>query len=217
MGWLPWLGVALLVAAVLSPGPVVASRLVFQSPPTAAPTQPPPPPATPAPVEPAATSTPVPPEPTSGEVVPTEAPVESLPTEAPTEAPPPEEAVPAEQPPVPEETSSPVEAPEPPAAVPEATAPVQATEMPAGAPEPEPESPPGAEAGQPIINWVKFWDTMAVAVAYPWLCCGALVLLLIPVSLLYLEIKGRRRPPVPPEPLSVEERGYEGQGMRDEG
>ena len=31
--WLPWLGVALLVAAVLSPGTVTASRLVFQSPP----------------------------------------------------------------------------------------------------------------------------------------------------------------------------------------
>jgi len=31
------------------------------------------------------------------------------------------------------------------------------------------------------------------------MCCGVGLLLLVPVGLLYLEISGRRRPPLPPE------------------
>jgi hypothetical protein len=38
-----------------------------------------------------------------------------------------------------------------------------------------------------------------VWLAYPWMCCGVGLLLLVPVFLLYLEISGRRRPPLPPE------------------
>jgi hypothetical protein len=68
-------------------------------------------------------------------------------------------------------------------------------------PEPEPEPAPDAGGGQSIINWVKFWDTIAVVVAYPWLCCGIGLLLLVPVFLLFLEIKGRRPPRRPPEPV----------------
>jgi len=58
-----------------------------------------------------------------------------------------------------------------------------------------------AGTGVSVINWTKFWDTVMVAVAYPWLCCGIALLLLVPVGLVYLEIKGRRRPPKLPEPL----------------
>jgi len=38
-----------------------------------------------------------------------------------------------------------------------------------------------------------------VWLAYPWMCCGVGLLLLVPLILLYLEISGRRRPPLPPE------------------
>jgi len=58
---------------------------------------------------------------------------------------------------------------------------------------------PASGANQPIVNWVKFWDTIAVTLAYPWLCCGVALLLTVPVGLLFLEIKGRRLPPSPPE------------------
>jgi hypothetical protein len=46
---------------------------------------------------------------------------------------------------------------------------------------------------------------MAVTFAYPWLCCGVTLLLMVPVVLLFLEIKGRRPPPIPPEELPLEE------------
>ena len=64
-----------------------------------------------------------------------------------------------------------------------------------------------ATAEQPVVNWVKFWDTVAVMLAYPWLCCGVGLLLLVPLVLLFLEIKGRRRPPMPPERLTPPKRG----------
>ncbi len=203
MIWLPWLGVALLVAAVLSPGTVTASYLSFQSPPAATPTPLPPTP-TPPPPAPTATEapTPVPPEPTPTEVPPTVAPTEPLSTEevVPTEPIPPE----GETPPSTEEAVPPTALPTVPPVQGEATLSPQATEPPPGSPTPETEQPPDAEAGRSVINWVKFWDTVAVALAYPWLCCGVGLLLLVPLILLYLEIKGRRPPPMPPEPLPAE-------------
>jgi hypothetical protein len=81
--------------------------------------------------------------------------------------------------------------------------------VPTDTPEPSPEGsqePPADGPGAAIINWVKFWDTMAVTVAYPWLCCGVGLLLLVPLVFLFLEIKGRRPPPRPPERLKVERR-----------
>jgi hypothetical protein len=54
---------------------------------------------------------------------------------------------------------------------------------------------------------VKFWDTVVVTLAYPWLCCGIGLMLLTPIVLLYLEIKGRRPPPTPPEPVPTEPDG----------
>jgi hypothetical protein len=75
---------------------------------------------------------------------------------------------------------------------------------------------PSAGGNQQIVNWVKFWDTIAVILAYPWLCCGVGLMLLVPVALLFLEIKGRRPPPKPPEPtpqaMRREETGDEGSG-----
>jgi hypothetical protein len=217
MTWLPWLGVALLIAALLSPGTVTASRLVFQSapesPPAATPTPippsptppPPPPTPTPPPAEPATeTPTPVPPAPTPTESAPVETvPAEGVPTQAaPTEAPPPAEGVPTQETPAPT-----VEPTQPPPPVPEATIPAQVTQAPIVPSTPPASQPPGTSSGEPVINWVKFWDTMAVLVAYPWLCCGVGLLLLVPLILLFLEIRGRRPPPMPPEPLSTEKKG----------
>jgi hypothetical protein len=70
---------------------------------------------------------------------------------------------------------------------------------------PTPQPPAGSN--EQIVNWIKFWDTIAVTLAYPWLCCGVALLLMVPVGLLFLEIKGRRRPPTPPEQL-MEEKDY---------
>lgn len=209
--WLPWLGVALLVVAVLAPGSVTASRLVFQSPPPEATPIPPTPtetPPAPTPVPPAViedTPTTTLPETAPAEVAPTEAAPESPPTEAiPTEGP-----VPAEGQPAQEELPAPVEPTQPPVALPQATPPAQATEAPGVFPATEAQPPNDPGAGQPVINWVKFWDTMAVLIAYPWLCCGISLLLLVPVLLLFLEIRGRRPPPMPPETLALEKKGNE--------
>jgi hypothetical protein len=94
--------------------------------------------------------------------------------------------------------------------MPELVPPAQVSEPTPPPPEPQAEQSIPIEANnQPIINWVKFWDTMAVVVAYPWLCCGVALLLLVPVILLFLEIQGRRRPPMPPEPLPEDRRRNE--------
>jgi hypothetical protein len=191
--WLPWLGAALVVAAVLAPGTVTASLLVFQSSPVATPVPPTPTPAPPPP------PTPTPPPPTQ----PTATPVQPTPV-PPTQAPaPPSQATPTPiQPtqPVPADSITPTMPPTP-------------VTLPALTPTPLPPPPmptpiPTSGANQPIVNWVKFWDTIAVTIAYPWLCCGVALLLMVPVGLLFLEIMGRRPPPSPPEPLP-EEKGDE--------
>jgi hypothetical protein len=200
-GWIACLGIALIMAAILAPGTVTASRFAFQSPPPEEPT--PLPTDTPLPLP---TDTPVPPPPPESSatpIVPTEPPVE------PPTLPPAESPIPAETP-----TSTPLPV------VPTATLTVTLTPsaepprgtplpVPTDTPEPSPEDsqePPADEPGAAIINWVKFWDTMAVTIAYPWLCCGVGLLLLVPLVFLFLEIKGRRPPPRPPERLSVERR-----------
>ncbi len=218
--WLPWLGVALLVAALLSPGTVTASRLVFQSPPESppaatptpippSPTPPPPPPTpTPPPPEPA-TDTPVPAAPTPTE----SAPIETVPAEVvPTEAAPTEAASPTQEPPTQEAPLPTVEPTQPPAPLPQATFPAQVTQAPEAFPTPRAQQPPDTRGGQPVINWVKFWDTLAVLIAYPWLCCGVGLLLLVPLILLFLEIRGRRPPPIPPEPLPTDKKGTRNEG-----
>ena len=147
MVWLPWLGVALVIAAALSPGTVVASRLAFQSPPTNTP----PPPAADTPVPPPpATDTPVPVAP---EPAPTEAaPIQPSPTAAP---------APAGEQPAPGTVLTPTgvlsptaEATGLPVTSPEVTPPVQETESPTRLPKPKIEPSPASTGGQPIVNWV---------------------------------------------------------------
>jgi hypothetical protein len=186
--WLAWLALALVVAAVLSPGTVTASRLAFQS---SVPTPTPEPPPPPTPVPPPPTPTPVPPSP------PTETPVQPTPV-PPTQAPP-ATAVPSEPTPTPLQPPpavAPTISPTPmmlPAPTP--------TLLPPPPPLPPPTPPTVSGSNQPIVNWIKFWDTIAVTLAYPWLCCGVALILLVPVVLLFLEIKGRRAPSTPPEPM----------------
>ncbi len=206
--WLPWLGVALLLAAVLSPGAVVASRLAFQSP-----ESPPPEPTateTPLPTEAPPTATQVPPTATQPARAPTTTQVPAQPTQpAPTPVPKATNTAPA-QGTAPAQATAPAQK-TPPA---QATAPAQATPAATGSPSPTAKAtqtpapsptarrvptPTPAPEGEASINWVKFWDTLVVWLAYPWICCGVGLLLLVPVILLYLEISGRRRPPLPPE------------------
>lgn len=212
LSWIPWLLIALVVAAALSPGQITAARLVFQSSPPSepvqpapSPTPPPPPTATPAPP----TATPVPASPTSPAptTLPVEPPAQPPATQAaptPTAEPPPQE--------VPATAEEPTQVPPAPQEVPSATPTRQPPPTPPP-PRPRPSSDDGAS--QPVINWVKFWDTLAVVAAYPWLCCGVGLLLLVPLGLLFLEIRGRRPPPRPPEPLPREKRGKK--ASRDEG
>lgn len=188
--WLPWLSLALVVAAVLSPGTVTASILAFQSspaatplPPTATPPPPPPPTATPIPPTPGA--------PTLG--APTPAPPTLVPTPTP----------------IPGQPTQPAPAPTVPlTATPTLLAfPTQTPTLPPPPPTPTLVQISEGSANEPIINWVKFWDTIAVTLAYPWLCCGVALLLLVPVILLYLEIKGRRPPSRPPEAVPEANKG----------
>jgi len=229
MSWLPWLVLSLVLVGLLLPGTTTASILVFQSSPSAPP-EPgvtptnTPVPSTDTPVPP--TNTPVPPPTNTPEAPPpaeptAEPPPPSEPTQEPPPAEPREESSPPtepaeEQAPPPEEAASPtpveaatptVEGAVPPTeegeavpteeaspteSVPEAQTPVVTETV---------ETQAARDRSRSIINWTKFWDTLAVTAAYPWLCCGILLLLLVPVGLLYLEIKGRRRPESTPEGL----------------
>jgi hypothetical protein len=100
-----------------------------------------------------------------------------------------------------------VEATKTPVASPQATPRAQKTKTPTSPSKPEIEPSPDTTGGQPIVNMVKFWDAVVVTLAYPWLCCGIGLMLLTPIVLLYLEIKGRRPPPTPPEPVPTEPDG----------
>lgn len=198
--WLSWLGVALLIALVLSPGTVTASRLAFQSSPPATP-EPPAPTAPPEPEPP--TPTPVPPTPVPpAQVQPTPVPPTSAP--APTVVAPTQELPPAQiQPTQPAPAPTPILPPSP-------TPPTFPAQTPTWLPPPPaPTVQSSSQTNPPIVNWVKFWDTLAITFAYPWLCCGVALILLVPVILLFLEIKGRRSPPIPPEPMLEGKRGNE--------
>jgi hypothetical protein len=179
--WLPWLIVALLLALSLCPGSIAASRLIYQS---------------------ALESSPVP------ELPPPPPYEDTLPW--PAEVPAPTE-MPAAQPPAPAPATEapPAEAPPQPAApAPKATAIFPLIDQPVPQPRPTPLQKQGSTArqmpaqpgiSQSVVNWTKFWDTVVMWAAYPWLCCGILLLLGVPVGMLYLEIRGRRRPRILPE------------------
>ena len=181
IAWLPWLIVALLLTWLLWPEWTTPSQLLYQSPPVSPPQVTPPPP-TNTPVPPPPADTPVP-LPTDTPLLPTGTPVPSPTVEAPIEIPTPANTLTAE-------------APTP--AIATAT-PTPGTLVPP--PSVDTQQSAGTGTSVSVINWTKFWDTVMVAVAYPWLCCGIALLLLVPVGLIYLEIKGRRRPPKLPEPL----------------
>lgn len=212
--WLPWLVVALACTWILWPNPITASRLAFQSviiyDESPLPEAPPPeeyfPPEQPVPEPPPPAAEPGFPDEPAPPAAESDFPAEPAPPEAPPvdnypyDAPPP-----AEQPgalePLPEPPAEPAtEAPR----VPTRPAPpgLLIDQPPARAAQPQeapPEVPAAPGASQSVINWSKFWDTVVVVVAYPWLCCGILLLLGVPLGLLLLEIKGQRRPRQLPE------------------
>ncbi len=204
--WMLWLVVALIVAAALSPGQITASRLVFQSSPPPAPVLPtptptllPPPPPPPA-ATPLPAATPITPSPTPV-IVPIQ-PSAVAPTQPLAAEPVPDQPAPAtEGEPAQDIPAQPTEPLQPPSTAPETAPSFPTQEPPVTLRSSGPERSTQGGPSQPVINWIKFWDTMAVILAYPWLCCGVSLLLVVPLALLFLEIKGRRPPPVPPERL----------------
>jgi len=192
--WLPWLIVAVALAWLVWPNPITASRLVYQSavmvddespPPEASPVQQPP------------TEQPPPkPKPPATEAHGAETPPPKKPA-APATVAPKVGATPT-APKAPRATEAPGARPNPPPAGP-------LVDQPDSSPKEKPSAPGAtpwrsqATAVGSVINWSKFWDTVVVVVAYPWLCCGIVLLLGLPLGLLLLEIKGRRRPRKLPE------------------
>jgi cytoskeletal protein RodZ len=195
-GWLPWLVLSLVVAGLLLPGTTAASILVFQSSPSQPPTNTPVPPPTNTPVPPP-TNTPVPPPTNTVAPPPTEVATDAAAEQEVASPTPVEAATPTMEGPPPTEEMETLSTEE---AVPTEAATEVATATPAPSATPV-EAQESGGSSQSIVNWAKFWDTMAVTVAYPWLCCGILLLLLVPVGLIYLEIKGRRRPRTTPEEM----------------
>ncbi|MGC8878193.1 MAG: hypothetical protein ACP5R2_03115 [Anaerolineae bacterium] len=201
--WLPWLIAALALSALFWPSTITASHPAFQSvlpyeqsplpeafPVEVSPLEPPPPVELPMPAD-------MPPE----EMPPT-------PQEVPQpEVPPQEEVVPPEPvAPPPVEVPAPSPQLQPVPATPAAPArtrpasPGLLIDEPVAQPPQEEEKAPVPRIDQVVINWTKFWDTVVLYVSYPWLCCGILLLLGVPLAFLMLEIRGRRRPRVLPEP-----------------
>jgi len=151
--------------------------------------------------------------PLPADLIPQELPQEEItPPELPAPAPmpealPQEEATPPQQlAPAPVEVPAP--SPQPPAvlatpAIPGQTRPASSglliDEPVAQPPQPEQEKNAAPRISEFVINWTKFWDTLVLYASYPWLCCGILLLLGVPLAFLMLEIRGRRRPRVLPE------------------
>lgn len=192
-----FLAVAVLLAFLLANGQATADALLQspQSPPPVEESQPEPPPPTPTPPPPPPTPTPVPteppPEPVEAEPTAQE-PLGAASTEAiqvePSPTQPPVEPSPTLPPPTP--------TPLPPAAQP------QASGAQTVGPQPEPLdlarediSFATEEEGAPnfILDQIELIDTLAVSGAYIWLCCGVSLLLLLPLFLLVLYVRGRSR------------------------
>lgn len=176
-------------------GKNVAAEVLFQSP-QSPPTEPeptaPPPPPEPTPLPP--------PSPTPEPVEVAPVPQESIQVE-PTEAPPPtEEPLPAvEEAAIEQQVVEPTVTP-PPTAAPTAEPELQAEVAP-GELEPQPiERSRGQETAAEaeedrnfILDQAELIDTVAVSGAYVWLCCGFGLLLMAPLSLLLLYVRGRSR------------------------
>ena len=180
--------VAVLFVFVIA-GKTATAEVLFQSP--QSPPAEPQPTATPLPPEP----TPIPPTPLPPEPAPAEQAIEVAPT---AEALPDVEEVPVEQQIV-EPTSTPLP---PPTEVPTATAELQAeAEVAPEVPEPQPiersrrreEVVDQSGPRNFILDQAELIDTVAVSGAYIWLCCGFGLLLIAPLFLLLLYIRGRSR------------------------
>ena len=175
-------GAAFFLVSWLIDGDVAAEALL-QSPQSSA-IEEPPPPAQPPPTPTLPPPTQIPTEPAEG--VSSEAiQVEPTPTELPTPTPepPPTEPVAVEEP----QTVDVVAPTEPPAVVEPQLEPLQRQRE-----EPPPEF---EDEGSPnfILDQIELIDTIAVSGAYLWLCCGVGLLLVLPLFLLVLYIRGRSR------------------------
>jgi hypothetical protein len=135
-------------------------------------------------------------------------PAEQPPTEQPPAEQPPVEQPPAEQPPVEQPPAEQPPAEQPPAEQPPAEQPPteqSSTEQPTGqTPLPAEPLPPVmteeeafAEDEQTpsdlVLDRAELIDSIIVSGAYVWLCCGVMLLLLIPLLLLFLYIRGRSK------------------------
>jgi hypothetical protein len=147
---------------------------------------------------------------------------QSPPQQPPPEQQPPAEQPPAEQPPAdqPPAEQPPAEQPpaeQPPAEQPPAEQPpaIQPSTMQSPVAQPPAEQPPGqeplpAEPVQPVggtdfnyaadeedpnlvLDEAELIDSVVVSGAYVWLCCGVILFLVVPLSLLLLYIRGRSR------------------------
>jgi hypothetical protein len=200
--WLPWLIAALALSALFWPSTITASHPAFQS---ALPYEQSPLPEV-FPVE----ESPLEPPPPVELPMPADMPPEEVPP-APQEVPQPEvfsqEEVAPPEPVAPPPVEIPAPSPQQPApatpAAPARTRPASPgllIDEPVAQPPQEEEKASAPRIDQVVVNWTKFWDTVVLYVSYPWLCCGILLLLGVPLAFLMLEIRGRRRPRVLPEP-----------------
>lgn len=123
------------------------------------------------------------------------------------QSPPPEQPAP-EQPtpeqPAPEQPQPPAEQPSAGPTAVEQSSPIQPTSEAAPAPTLEPlppvttgeeyqEVPPSNEDTPMVLDEAELIDSIFVSFAYVWLCCGVILLLLIPLVLLILYIRGRSK------------------------
>jgi hypothetical protein len=164
----PWLLVSLLLAAVLGSTDTAAVSGLFQSPATDTPTSEPttPPQDTPT-VPPEATAT------VPAEATPTELPTattEPTATVLPTDTPPPTEAPPTA-------TNTPVPT--------DAGAQAQPTE--------DGSTRYADEESTLRFEWGMLFDSIALGLSYTWLCCGALVLVSVPIVFVVLWVASKRR------------------------
>ena len=138
---------------------------------------------------------------------------QSPPAQPPPEQPAPEQPAP-EQPapeqPAPEQPQPPAEQPATDQTTVQQSSPIQPTDEAAPAPTLEPLAPvtagddpaPGNDYQEPppvdedtpmVLDEAELIDSVFVSLAYVWLCCGVILLLLIPLVLLILYIRGRSK------------------------
>jgi hypothetical protein len=119
------------------------------------------------------------------------APESPLPQPVPIEQPPIEQP-PIEQPPI---EQPPIEQPQQPVPEPVQTAPEAAAPEPSRREREETvttEDPPSGPS-QFILDQAEFIDTVVISGAYIWLCCGVGLMLIVPLALVFVYIRGRSK------------------------